>query len=376
MKRSPVVILAGIRWGFLWQRHQALATLFARAGYPTVFVETTGIANPRPSWDALRKISARLRASGSSKAQVEKNLTIYAPVVAPPTAEAFRKVNTRIFAPRVVRDLHRLVGRNPIIIAYPPTRTTLDIVAGLEPRVLLYDRSDDYSAFPRIPDDIAATERELIQNSDLISCTSTTLLEDLRPSRPDAFLSGPAVEYERFAVLQNEHRDAIQTVCFFGDLSESRLDTRVFEAIAQAGIQVRLLGRLGRREKCLAGMPSINYVGVVDHSRLPEALAGVDAFVLPYKASHLTRGISPAKLYECLATGKPIVASRLPAIMELGQHIYQVDSLEDFVRALRNLQTSESEARVRARIELARANSWEARFGEIERRIQEALDPA
>jgi hypothetical protein len=62
--------------------------------------------------------------------------------------------------------------------------------------------------------------------------------------------------------------------------------------------------------------------------------------------------------------------------MELGQHIYPADSPEDFVKALRNLQTSESEARVRARIELARANSWEARFGEIERRIQEALDPA
>ncbi len=33
----------------LWQRHQTLATLFARAGYPTVFVETTGIANPAAS---------------------------------------------------------------------------------------------------------------------------------------------------------------------------------------------------------------------------------------------------------------------------------------------------------------------------------------
>ena len=53
MTRPPVVVLSGVRWGFLWQRHQTLATLFARAGYPTVFVETTGLANPGPS--ALRK---------------------------------------------------------------------------------------------------------------------------------------------------------------------------------------------------------------------------------------------------------------------------------------------------------------------------------
>jgi hypothetical protein len=44
--KPPVVILAGIRWDFLWQRHQTLATLFARSGYPTVFVETTGLGVP------------------------------------------------------------------------------------------------------------------------------------------------------------------------------------------------------------------------------------------------------------------------------------------------------------------------------------------
>ncbi len=376
MKRPPVVILSGIRWNFLWQRHQALATLFARAGYPTVFVETTGLANPRPSLDALRKISARLGASGCSEAQVEKNLTVYAPVTAPPTANTFRKINTRILVPRVVRDLRSLVGPNPIVVAYPPTWTTLDIVAGLEPRVLLYDRSDDYSAFPGVPKDIAATERSLILASDLISCTSTALLEDVEPYRPDAFLSGPAVDYERFAVLQNERRDGISTACFFGDVSGSRLDIQVLEAIAQAGIQVKLLGRLDRHENHLAKMPGIDYVGVVPHNRLPEALAGVDAFVLPYKASRLTRGISPAKLYECLATGKPIVASRLPAILELGQHIYPAETPEDFVKTLQNLQTSESEVRVRARVEVACANSWEARFMEIEHRIQEILGSA
>jgi len=242
--------------------------------------------------------------------------------------------------------------------------------------VLLYDRSDEYDAFPGVPKDIAATERSLIRASDLISCTSTALLEDVKPYRPDAFLSGPAVDYERFAVLQNERRDGISTACFFGDVSGSRLDIQVLEAIAQAGIQVKLLGRLDRHENHLAKMPGIDYVGVVPHNRLPEALAGVDAFVLPYKASRLARGISPAKLYECLATGKPIVASRLPAILELGQHIYSAETPEDFVKTLQNLQASESEVRVRARVEAACANSWEARFMEIEHRIQEILGSA
>ena len=56
MRKPPVVILSGVRWDFLWQRHQTLATLFAGAGYPTVFVETTGLANPRPTRNTLRSV--------------------------------------------------------------------------------------------------------------------------------------------------------------------------------------------------------------------------------------------------------------------------------------------------------------------------------
>ena len=65
MRKPPVVVLSGIRWDFLWQRHQTLATLFAGAGYPTVFVETTGLANPRLTGDSLRRVLGRIRRPGA-----------------------------------------------------------------------------------------------------------------------------------------------------------------------------------------------------------------------------------------------------------------------------------------------------------------------
>ena len=370
MIRPPVVILSGVRWGFLWQRHQALATLFARNGYPTVFVETTGLANPHLGAAPLRKVAARVAASGGGGAPGEKNLTVYSPLTAPPTARAFRRLNARILVPRVVRDLRRLVGDAPVVVAYPPTRTTLDIVAGLRPRALLYDRADDYAAYAGIPADIASTERALIGLADIVSCTSTTLLDEIRPSRPDAFLSGPAVDYELFAKLQGPPRDTIRTVCFYGDLSGDRVDFAVLAAIARAGLTVRLLGRLGRSERAFVRTPGVDYRGVVSHARLPDALAGVDAFVLPYKMNRLTRSISPAKTYECLATGRPVISSRLPALVELENHIYTAGTLQDFVETLRRLGATETARRVRDRISLARANSWEARFAEIESRLQ------
>ena len=367
MGKPPVIILSGVRWDFLWQRHHILATLFARAGHPTVFVETSGLAYPHPNRATLRKVAARVRRAGGERSPAEKGLTVYAPPAVPPTYRVFRWLNRRLFVPRVVRDLGGIAGPEPVVVAYPPSRTTLEVISGLRPRLVLYDCSDDYAHFPGAPKDIIDTERELLRRADLVSCTSTRLLEKVRPARPDAFLSGPAVDYERFAPLQDSRSDkGVRTVCFFGHVSRERIDFSVLRAVAEAGFEVRIVGGLGQIEKGFLEMPSIDYRGEVPHAEFPAALAGVDAFVLPYRVNGLTRGISPAKTYECLATGKPVVAAPLPALEELAGYVYLAKRPGDYAEVLRNLEGLETEEKRQARIELARKNSWEARFEEIE----------
>jgi glycosyltransferase involved in cell wall biosynthesis len=365
LEKPPVIILSGVRWDFLWQRHQALATRFARAGYPTVFVETTGLTNPRPSRATLRKVASRIRRAGGKEASNQKGLNVYAPLTAPPTRASFRRLNRRLFVPRVVEDLRKISGRDPVVVAYPPTRTTLDLISGLSPRLVLYDCSDDYEHFPGAPKDIAQTERELLLRADLVSCTSAHLLKKARSIRPDAFLSGPAVDYERFAVLQGPGEE-ISTVCFFGHVSLERIDFDALRAIAGAGFELRIVGGLGSVEKGFFEIPGIDYRGEVSHAGLPSALAGVDAFVLPYKVNPLTHPISPAKTYECLATGKPVVGAHLPAMQDLSGHVHLARRPEDYVDVLRNLQRLETEEKRRARIELARRNSWDTRFKTLE----------
>lgn len=374
MGKPAVILLSGIRWDFLWQRHQTLATLFARAGYPTIFVETTGLANPSLDRPTLLKVAARIKRPGrADHADLDDKLTIYAPLTAPPTNKFFRQLNSKLFAPRIVRDLLSITGPDPVVIAYPPTQTTLDLISGLRPRLLLYDCSDDYEEFAGVPDDIAKTESEIIRRADLVSCTSTPLLQRIRPTRPDAFLSGPGVEYERFAGLQGRQSERCRTVCFFGHLDRERIDFSVFEAIAGAGFEVRLVGGLGHVEKGFLETPGIDYRGEVPHAELPAALEGVDVFVLPYLLNKLTRSISPAKTYECLATSKPVVSAPLSAMVDLKEHLYLAGRPEEYVKVLRSLPELETREKIRARIDLARRNSWEARFEELERRLWSRL---
>lgn len=373
--RLPVVMLSGIRWDFLWQRHQILATRFARAGYRTIFVETTGLSTPRPDGSTLRKVAARLwRSGGTGESHSEEpNLTVYSPLVAPPTWRTFRLLNRRLFVPRVARDIRKLAAEDPIVVAYPPTRTTLDLISALRPRLLYYDCSEDYEGFPGIPKDIASTETELLRRADVVSCTSPSLLEKVESLRSDAFLSGPGVDYEQFVALQRSPTGQLQTVCYFGHLGRERIDLAALRAVAEAGFTVRLIGGVGKVDWDFFDAPGIDYVGEVSHRELPAALEGVDAFVLPYLDNRLTRGISPAKTYECLATGKPVVASPLPALKEIGDHVYLAGAPEEFVETLKSLKSLETEEKVRLRVDLAQKNSWAVRFEEIEEKLWDSL---
>jgi len=374
--KPSVVILAGVRWDFLWQRHQTLATLFARSGYPTVFVETTGLAIPRAGKATMRNVLSRIQGSlrRNEKLQRQENLTVYAPLTAPPTLKSFLWANRKFFIPRVLRDLQKVVDSRPFVVAYPPTQTTLDLASGLDPRLILYDCSDDYEQFPGAPQDIARTERELLLRADLVSCTSQQLLKKARRVRPDAFLSGPAVDYARFAALQDRPAAGeINTVCFFGDATRERIDFGVLRAIVSAGFRLRMVGGLDGGGKELLKMPGVDYRGEVSHAELTGALAGVDAFVLPYRVNALTRAISPAKTYECLAAGRPVVAAPLPAMEELREYVYLARRPEDYVRILHGLWDEETEAKVREGIERARENSWDARFARLEEAMWRAL---
>jgi glycosyltransferase involved in cell wall biosynthesis len=378
-RKPPVVVLSGIRWDFLWQHHQILATLFARAGYPTIFVETTGLSNPSLDPATIRKVLRRIRRSGG-KGHKERDtppgLAVYSPLVAPPTWGVFRRLNRAFFMPRVARHLRHLLGEvSPVIIAYPPTSTTLDLLSELKPRLTLYDCSDNYEGFPGVPRDIALTERELLEKADLVSCTSAFLIEKVRPVRPDAFMRGPAVDYDRFAVLQGPGRHVGQdrTVCFFGYLSEERVDFSILKGLGERRFDVRLVGGVGRVEERFFASPGVDYRGEVPHAELPAALEGTDAFIIPYKINDLTRGISPMKIYECLATGIPVVVTPLPELERFGEHVYLAENAEDFAKILKRLPELETEEKVRARIRLARENSWEARFADLERELRRRL---
>jgi glycosyltransferase involved in cell wall biosynthesis len=149
-----------------------------------------------------------------------------------------------------------------------------------------------------------------------------------------------------------------------------------------ANIDLPLLGRLSREfalriigpvQQTLPELaPATEVLGAVPQAELPALLADVDILVLPYRQAAHSAGVIPAKTFECLATGKPVVAQGLPSLAEFADAVYLVDDDEQFVRAVR-AAVDEAPARRERRLELARANTWTQRAAQIDGLIREAL---
>jgi glycosyltransferase involved in cell wall biosynthesis len=367
-EKPPVVLLANVRWDALWEYSHILATLFADAGYPTVYVETTGMMNPTLKMATGGKVLQRLlsvRSGGKRPASLSPNLTIYSPLVAPPTYKAFRGINHYLFVPRIVRDLRRLAGPAPVVIAFAPTQTTLDLISGLEPRLTWYHCVLNYEEFPVAPSDMGETEWRLLRVADTVTVDSGFLKEKHRGVRPDMIRIESGVDFELFRRADTGPLESpAKVLYYFGTVDEPWFDFDLVREVAEAGFTVRMLGTLS--EPSFARIPGVEYLGSVPHNVLPEHLREADALIIPYKITSFSKGTFPAKTYESLATGKPVVATPLPDLKQLGEHLYLGDGAEEFVEILRRLHESETPERVRARVEFARENSWEARFARFE----------
>lgn len=361
-----ILILSSIEWDAAWQRHQAFAAQWAQAGHEVFFVENTGFRRPgfRDAKRVGRKLAGLMRPKAVVRNRMPHGVHVINPVVLPPTSPAFRRVNESVLLPRLAAQLSR-AGLRPgaLAVAYLPTATTLSLLSRLKPEFTVYDCVDNFFGHPNAPKDLARTEGELMSRSALILTTSSTLHADkakLHPNvlelhhgvAPEFFLLAPRGEYRRF--------------CYFGSLWKA-VDYAPIRALGEAGFEVELVGPV---KEALPPLPkTVRHRPAVPHEDLPRLLSGCDALLLPYADDEYNRGVIPAKTYECLATGRPVLASPLPALRALESELYVCRRPEDWVAAARSLPRTESEDRVLSRVALAREHAQDRQFA----RLREAI---
>lgn len=149
---------------------------------------------------------------------------------------------------------------------------------------------------------------------------------------------------------------------YVGTLDE-RVDLDVIRALAErhpAGSVVLVGPELDGAMTAIRDLPNVHVVSPVPRATIVGLVHAADVCLLPHRRTPLTEAMSPLKLYEYVAGGRPVVATDLPPVRGVSSRVVLVDNArfaDAVASALLSPALSEDD-----RLAFVRENSWAHRF--------------
>jgi teichuronic acid biosynthesis glycosyltransferase TuaH len=166
---------------------------------------------------------------------------------------------------------------------------------------------------------IMAQERQAAARADILAVVSPALAEHWSALGADPVLI-PNGCYPGYAAGTAPAPAVIDLprplAGLIGQLTE-RIDMRLLEAVADAGLSLLLIGPYDARWErerwaALTARPNVRYAGRVPAEEVPRYLAAIDVGLTPYADSPFNQASFPMKTLEYLSAGLPVVSTDLP----------------------------------------------------------------
>ena len=149
---------------------------------------------------------------------------------------------------------------------------------------------------------------------------------------------------------------------------DSRLDMPGITALAGArpDLQIVLIGPApsARYIAPLKGLPNVHIRGKVGRREVVSVLRNSELTLLAHRRTPLTEAMSPLKVYEYLAAGKPVLATDLEPVRGFGARVHLTDSVSDFTDLI-DLALAQGTLAEKERLAFVDENAWSSRHKEI-----------
>jgi len=372
-KDKFIVCISTISWDFLLQRHQIIMQKFAQNGNKIVYIE-----NINPSFNfklsIIFKIIKRLTMFIFKVNKTPKtNIEVISPFILPFKDKVSDFINRQLLLKILARKIAGKLNQPPIIWTYLATTNTLSLIKDLTPEFLIYDCVFDAQLHPNSPKDIKESEEKLIKSSNLVLTDNQLLFNRCKAFNKNTHLIHPGVNFESFTNLislkePTELKEiAHPRLCFFGGIDAIRIDLKLINYIAREkpDWNIVLFGPVINTDISLLKSRNIHFMGILKYKELPAYLNFMDVFILPYKLKPFTRSLFPAKIFECLASGKPIVSTPLEELTKFKDAIMLANLPEDFINCIEKALRYDTQEDINKRLAIAMNNSWDKRFDDI-----------
>lgn len=122
----------------------------------------------------------------------------------------------------------------------------------------------------------------------------------------------------------------------------------------------------------LRELPNAHFLGERPYHQLPALVKSFDVCLIPYR--RLTWLGSPIKLFDYLASGKPIVSTHIAGVEDFRDVVYIAQDGADFSRKIASALRESDPLMAQRRLMRAKENSWDARVSQIWKLIRDNLD--
>lgn len=356
---GDVVLFPAIDWGFRFQRPQHLARELGARGFRVFYVSTVPlVAREQSNYLVQGEPSPGVVlvqfASGSFR-----------------IPDFYREAMTEGEVAGFVKSYGALCQdfgiEHPSVLLQQPFWWPL--ASQLQISRLVYDCLDHHAGFHDQPYScLIENERQLVDAADVVVATSEGLAEDIRKSRACELIRN-GCEYTRFSQAIRDKSVGSPIIGYVGAVSEWFDGSLLFEvAQSRPQWQFDIYGATVGADIPLArSLPNVNFHGEIPYESVPSAIARFDVCIIPFKINDLTLATNPVKVYEYLATGRPVVSTALPELAGMEDvDVFCADSATAFIAKIElALSCSDQADRIRVRQDFARANDWSKRIDEL-----------
>lgn len=347
-----------------------------------LWVNTVGMRRPRLTIKDLKRSVQKLR-SFTAKPVLEDlpdNLTIINPPMLPFGNSLVRAINRRSVVSAVRGKMLELGMSSPIILTTLPNAS--EYLGNFGEEMSIYYCVDDFTLWPGVNEALVVEmEQRLLSKVDLLVCSSVELAaiksrEGLRteilPHGVDythfsRCVAGPQVTVAHLATLPKP------IIGYYGLLGEW-VDLSILESLAAAHPEwsIVLMGNVVADTSRLAGFPNVHFTGPVPYAELPDYVAYVDVLVLPYHVGGRGKTITPLKLREYIATGKPVVSTAIPECVLYSPQISIAAAGPEFVSCV-EAALHDTAVKAAERQRMVQEESWQNRAETLSGSIREIL---
>ncbi|MEM8896391.1 MAG: glycosyltransferase, partial [Bacteroidota bacterium] len=217
-------------------------------------------------------------------------------------------------------------------------------------------------------------EQEAAIEADLVISTSPTLKEKMLAYNPNSILVPNAANFSLCHQALKPETNTIPAIDsleglkfgYIGNI-ERRIDYSLLLNVftAHPDWQLIMVGPIDESfiPNEFFELKNLTLLPPVPHHQVPEVLKSLDIAIIPFVCDEVSAQIYPLKMYEYLASGKPVITTDFnpEVIGALASAVNIANDFEQFFEQVELIKAIENESLVQDRVNVARQNDWSQR---------------